>query len=51
MELFHIEDLGAFILWLLKGFKGSFKDCKKGYTALCVGISVVLLFIFILFNI
>ena len=29
----HIENLGAFILWLLKGFRGSFKDYKKGYTA------------------
>ena len=48
MELFHIEDLGAFILWLLKGFKGSFEDCKKGSLALYVGIISIIVFVIIL---
>jgi len=51
MELYNIEDLGAFIIWLLKGFKGSFKEHQNNKYALLVGIIVVLLFIFILIEI
>lgn len=44
----NIEDLGALVIWFFKGFRGSFKDCKKGYSALIVGIGVILLFVLVL---
>ena len=46
----NIEDLGALIIWLFKGFKGTFKDCKKGYNAFYLGVGLILLFIMVLVN-
>jgi len=45
MQFYFVEDLGAFIIWLFKGFKGSYKECKKSRYALAVGLLAILLFV------
>jgi hypothetical protein len=43
----NIKEIGAFVIWVSKGFKGSFKDCMKGHKGFYIGILLIILFVFI----
>lgn len=49
--IYGIRALGGFTIWLAKGFKGNYGDCKYNKYATLVGIGIILLFVLILKNI
>lgn len=44
----HIERLGAFILWFLKGFNGTFEESRNNKYAFLIGIFIIMFFILII---
>lgn len=44
-----LKELGAFIIWVSKGFKGSYSSCQQNKYAFEIGLGMVILVIFIFF--
>ena len=43
MAASHIRTIGAFVMWSLKGFKGSFKNQMNFALAFLVGVITILI--------
>lgn len=49
MYAYWIISLGAFFIWIFKGFKGTYRYCKKNKHSGTVGVLVIMLFVLILY--
>jgi len=44
----NIEDLGALIIWIFRGFRGTFKECKNSRYSFEIGFGFIIFVVLIL---
>ncbi|WGH75937.1 hypothetical protein P8625_01860 [Tenacibaculum tangerinum] len=43
-----IRDLGAFLIWMLKGFRGKYSEWRENENAFILGLSFIIVVVLIL---